>query len=88
MRTWKIRLEPRPDAPPERPIVVDAETGEDVSNQFPLRTWRRLKRSWATGEPVRIALFLLGADGRAFVVHQRQVKPSIAAVPRRVVVVR
>lgn len=63
MKPWRLVLEPREGAP-DRPIVRDAISGDDVSGMFPTKTARRLARSLRTATPLMMPVLLLGTNGR------------------------
>lgn len=67
-RPWVVRVEHLHDgAVTNRSTVLDARTGEDVSDRFPIGLVPRVDRSLRGRRPVRVALFRLDARGKHFV---------------------
>lgn len=63
---WRLRWKlPPAGRPLYDSTLYDALTGEDVSNQFPVRTAQRLYRSLMTGRPCVVAIYEL-RDGKVF----------------------
>lgn len=70
-RPWLLRTDGTQPIPSVRCHIFDARTGVDVSHHISYRACHRLERSRLTGQPVRIAVLRVNADGKHYLVGER-----------------